>query len=368
MRKSQLVFIIAFLLCITVQASLCLGSDYFFDVDLWSTGALHMSEVGLPSPNAPEYGYPGISILAPASLLISLGAPPRLATQAVVLIWVSLLVALITVLAYVLRPQSNWYLALGGLLLLSRIYLQATPPSSLVTLFVTLLVLLFLYAFENRNLLKPYVFIGIAGGVALSTRFDISFLVLGFGLLFLSFWSFRNALIAGVVTLIAFCLTNSYMFFEPVSHLTHIFQRVYHTSNIIGGEEGHGPLIYRLVRSLPLGFFSILFALVLLITKYELPFRRVFLYWLLFISFVIEGALLATKFHADWYFYPILVLWQSLLPLFLLSIVKKDIIFPPPLKNISPRAFSWFIVGSLIGSQVIVFFHPALMVSLTISL
>lgn len=356
--KATLIFLGVFLTSLLVQGHVWSTSDYV-DNKLWVPAVAQLATSTLPTPDQPTYGYPATTLLLPGSMLVRQGIAPRPATTTTIVVLLSLFIALAALVAYLLRPQSPWWLAVAAIMVLSRVYPDATPPSALATASIPLICLLVLYAYQHRKESLPFIALGLVGGVSLATRIDITTLVLGFGLLFLCLRSFKKTVLSGVIALATFCAVDPYMYTHPIAHVLAIYAKIHSFSN-------SGPIGWpfkRLIKTFPLAFLTFVLGIVLLGAHKLVRPLRSYLIWVITITVVIFGILLSSFAHPDWYFFPLLMTWQILSPVLLFVLIEGDHsdkkLFGLLPTSAVPLLFTLcFIVG-----QFVVYLHPAYQVT-----
>lgn len=363
MRRAFAVYLIAFLMAFVFQWLLWNTLDAVIDGTwFWEPAITEMSHA-LPPLNATNQGYaeppllyPGMTILLPASALVRAGVQPDISLRIVLAVLVSLFTALAALLAYMLRPDSLWWIATVLILGVTRVYQHATPASVGITALLPCLALAFIAAYERRSW-KWYTVLGLISGVCLSTRIDISAAVSGSMLLFLLFRDWRKSIAAGAVALGTLVLLDPYMRIAPLTHLRTIFE------NAAALEATHqlslvSPLT---VTLLPLGIVGFLLGAFLDGRAPNLlGISRPAAHFLLGLTAVLAIALVWSPYRETWYFFPLLSLWATLGGLFLLSLAQEAGRTHAFSLTLSEQSWSRLLITVLALSQIIAYSYPLL--------
>ncbi len=352
MQNKTRVFLFVFCASLLIQVFLWLNFE-FIDEELWIPLAEKVAAGETIPRDYITYGYPGTSFLLPASLLMKSGIDTALALRLSLAILISIAVTFIGIAAHMLRPQSLWWVGSVGLIIFSRLYESATLPSSLVSVLTVLLAFLILLILERKDAagIRHFLILGIAGGVALSTRFDITAIFLGSGLLFLWFCFGKKILITAGTSAVIFSLINLPMG-TPLNYMIGAYEKLndLYFHNLITTEP-----FTRILAMSPLAMLSVFLGTTLLIFWPRFfPVPKNFFIWLSATTLVITGILMLSRYHPAWYFYPLFFVWESLLPLFFLSYSEKT---ESPLKWPTTRRINAALIGFLVFSQAVTTLH-----------
>lgn len=340
----------------------------FPDQSMWTEHSRHIRELDPRMFDVSVYGHPGAPIVDGVIIAHEVfGVSYEAALPGILALIISLAIAGVCVVSYRLRPQLLWWVAAGGLLMFSPLYLTATPPAAVIS---PLLVLVFLFAwllFERASNYPRWwpLALGALLGAAGATRADISGAAALVLLFFLSSRVPKKQLVvifgaaAGVFTVL-----NPFMWFMPLQHvigLINVMQYHYLTY------EPHTLAASEALLISPLSVIGILLAVVcvwLLPTNQQIMPRR-FAVALMVFTVVFAAVIFTASYQADRYFFPLAFLWETLLPLYLLSLVPKlTISFAANAKAQSAfaRVSAWFVIILLVGGQALlllnVYFLP----------
>jgi hypothetical protein len=351
------VFLVVFVISFFVQSAAWVQHNDIVDSWIWSNAIerasgdfLYQPEVGQAIVNS-AYGYPGSTIILPSAVLVKYGVSPMRAMQSVLSFEIALGVAMIAWMCHRLRPQSFWWIGATLLLLFCDLYYIATPPSSVITVWIPFILLCVMYLTdhadeENRSVV---MFLGIASGFAVATRFDISLMICASVLLFLIFYFKKLPWLYIATCSISLLCFDPYLITDPVRHLA-IF--IYKSTQIQAPSNAasdglaislmHSRVIFQAAPPAILAFAG---ALVSVFQERLRPFSRTLLLWLIATSSVIFIALFSLQFHAQWYFFPIYMFWEVMLPLFIWT-------FFTAIDNISSHLRNFY-VAALYGGVLI---------------
>ena len=175
------------------------------------------------------YGHPGTTLVELGSLFhILFGFSYSTALTLGMSILIAVVTAACSVLCFLLYRQSLWWLATAFLLLLNRMYMNATPPTAVVMPFTVLIVLAtwWLWEQQGRTSRWPYFLWGAVAGLAAATRLDASLLVST--PMFVLLW-YRHGrrvvlpLLAGAG--ISFFMADPFLWFMPIRHVTDLVHK-----------------------------------------------------------------------------------------------------------------------------------------------
>ncbi len=300
------------------------------------------------------YGYPATTLTMPSALLVRAGLPDSAALTSTIILLISLTIACIGLTIYKIQPKSLWWIAASGLLINNRLFLLATPPSAVIAPMCVLLTVLTLYIFLHKRS-TPYpllIGLGVCAGSALATRLDISLALFVSSVFLLSTYLSPKKILTIIGTAVAiFILLNPYMWTMPQEHLLDIYEKVsIHFQTMVFLNPFHLILL-----DSPLAVLSFVFSLIILLVKrnpQNIP--SVFLVGLIGITIVLTIIFRASHYQPSWYFYPLFMIWETLLPAFILSLMSH-LVFPNALLTV--RRIQVLTVALLIGGQAVMLIH-----------
>lgn len=298
-------------------------SGFVLDKGWWAKQGQYVLEGDNQRFNsAKAYGHPGGPIiLGMISAHQLFSAPFNSTTLPYVVAFLNALAgSMVAVLCFVLR-QNWWWLATTFVLATHRLGFKATPTSSLASFLVVLLSLLTFYLIENRSKvgLKLVLAWSIVSGALVATRFDIGgFMSLVFFGILVRYIGFKKALLAGLGAVYVFVLLNPFMWSVPLIHLGDLFGKIFfHYS----GEIAKTLTFYNLLEFSLVSFLSIiLFVYFASREKNKLPIPGVLGWVLVVVTVLLYIVFLSANYKAPRYFMPLVLMWETFLPLFLLAI------------------------------------------------
>lgn len=298
-------------------------SGFVYDKGWWAKQGQYVLEGDNRQFNsARAYGHPGGPVIIGMVLANTLfDAPFNSNTLPYVLTFLNAVVgSAIALLCFSLR-KNLWWLATTFILATHRLGFKSTPTSSLSSFLLVLFMMLTFYIIENREKfgLKLIFSWSLVAGALTATRFDIGgFMSLVFFGLLVRFVGFKKALLAGLGAVYIFVLLDPFMWSRPLIHLADLFRKIFfHYS----GEISSALYLRDLFEFSAITFVSIsLFIYFAVKEKDRLPIPPV-LGWTLFgVTIFLYNVFLSANYKAVRYFMPIILIWETLLPLFLLSI------------------------------------------------
>ena len=305
------------------------------------------------------YGHPGTTLVGMGSLfhlLFVLDFSTSLTLSVALL--TATLTAACAALCFLLQPRSLWWFTTGFILTLSRFYVTATPPTAVVMPFIVLLVLASFWLWEKNMFASrwQHFFWGIILGLSAATRLDVSLLV-GMPLSTLIFYRNGKRVIVPTLTgfVIAFFIADPFLWFMPVQHVIDLLSKFtmhysnYRTSVLI-------PLL-DWVHGISLAVIAIAWFLVLYSRRRlnNIVPAQVLLVFL-GVSLLAVSLLVSSKFQAIRYLYPLIIVWEVLLPLFAFQgcpRIYDQISFKSGSLDVKTARV---LVGFIIPTQVIGFF------------
>lgn len=331
------------------------------DVPLWAEQAQVFEEHTTPFKTMDAYGHPGGPLLI-GTIFIHKILPSISYTDAITIfisITSAFIVAAICVLAFVLKRNYIWLFTLLFILSINRLYYSSTPPTTLSTLLSIFLCLLSLYIFERKEKVKNIGIVswGIISGILIATRVDTGgYLTLMFGVLLLYSVGFKRTWLALISSIIAFCIFDPFMWFEPIQHVRYL---VWYLFNHYRGDSLES------IISFPVIFYDSFFAWLSIFSAGILVYFKhtskkvlpiVFLILLVVMTIVLYCIVLTSHYQVMRYLYPIILIWETFLPLFMFSIVQviteRYAMIDTDRLRINTRIF-WGIAAFLILVQLI---------------
>ncbi|OHA00332.1 MAG: hypothetical protein A3C11_01295 [Candidatus Sungbacteria bacterium RIFCSPHIGHO2_02_FULL_49_12] len=187
-----------------------------------------------------------------------------------------------------------------------------------MSLILPLAILLAWHISEKGGSWRTYSLLFICSILALLTRLDISAVILAAEFFFLLFADRRAALTivaAGVLGV----MLNPFWWNAPALYASALFEKyLFYLRDISSSLT-----LWQLLYSAPISALGVAIAAVSLSQKRALPLPRNFLLWLLTMSLITFALLWRSAYHPIWYFLPLIVIWQILCPLLLLSLFER---------------------------------------------
>lgn len=300
--------------------------DYMLDSRMWGSQIEYvLSNDNRQYDFLQAYGHPGGPIILVGALIHKI--LPITYEEAVV-VTVILISAIATagccVLAFLLKRESLWWVALLPVLSLNFQYQYATPTTAVASIALAFLTLLSLYLYKSKHPIKNIwlVLWGFVAGFAVATRVDVGALFfIAMSAILLHKIGWRRLIIPVIVAGVVFILLDPYMWYMPVQHIQDLlFKITYHYS-----EFTYSPISFLSLASIcTLTFVSALLSLALLVPKVRVlgvvpPY---FLCSLLVMSGVLYTILLTSQIQAERYFLPLTLVWEALLPLTVFTLIE----------------------------------------------
>ena len=372
MRSTGHLFLATLLVAFLLQ-SLLWRTVHFVDERLWVSTVVAVAgdlSSGNRSPTLADYIDTQLG-MAPsfiAALAYLGGSTGAVSLKTSVALLNALSIAGIVVVCKRLRPDSLWWLAAGAIATGHALYVYATPPDAVMAPLMTLLVFATLLVHEHHHTL-PYwmpLILGATAGLGLATRLPdtvlLSMPLLMFLLPTVGVRYIVLILVSAGATAIA---TNPLLWFVPLLHTWHILARS-------AWQFNHGPvpgatdlglvdfLLYTPLTVLAV-FFTVLCAV--LGRMHILPFRSSLLV-LITITGVVSAVLLSAAFQTLRYFFPLIWMWDTILPLSVLCLANK-ITFSFANSARARLVLHSFAAASLVvfvvGSHLVLLFHHILL-------
>lgn len=355
--KISHVFVISLVLACSVQL-ISLFEIGPVDAVFWTKQASDVA-TGNPDQYNPTfaYGHPGGPVIeGTIATYIITGLPYNKSLLTFLGLFYGLLIALIASLCFALKKHALWWIPVLGVLSFDRLYLDATPPSALVSLILLLLFLLTLWIYEKKQIgWKSLTVWSLLAGMAVATRADIGSLTTVFlSTLLLSKIPWKLWLKVMVGTFASFIIFDPYMWYMPIQHMSDLMSKMlFHYDEFVPM-----PLRFGVIANISsLSFMSIVFAFIFIWNKKKwnvelLPNR--FVYTMLAETVLLYTIFLTSRYQAVRYYMPILFIWQALLPMYILSIIPKlrfSFLKTEKAQKRGALIFSIFIIAILVASQ-----------------
>lgn len=319
------------------------------DKDIWTAQVQYVDQHDPRAFDAEyAYGYPGTPYLETAIIAHRLvDLPYAQALQGSLALFTSAAIAGIAVTLYTLSGHHVWWLVASGILIFNRLLPLSIPPTAVASYLVVLLFLLSWRLYREKTNASVWLMMawGVCAGLATATRADISVLVITALLIPLSFsLPWRMIIPMLVILIFVFTLTNPFMWSSPIQHLQDIYNKIiWHASSF--QQRSLSPLQVLFIS--PLALTSLLVAAVYVVFKKDpaLPLPSTMLIVALLLTLVTAGLLLTSRFQVPRYVYPIVFLWEALLPVLVLS------------PTIRWRSASLALGTLLVAGQAILLYH-----------
>lgn len=346
--RAQHVFLGTLLLSLVAHGVYWRHLDDIIDQQNWIIEMTNFSETSLDSQRKGfYYGYPATTILGASYVLGFIDISAQQAFAGIMAIGISIPVAFSVLLCFLLRPNTPWYIGAGALLIPSQAYYNSTPPSAIIIAMSTFLLLYALFIYEReKNDIGTSVLFGIAAGIAMATRIDISLFVLCFSCIFLLSTFKKYIFVVLLSSAIIFVLCNPYMLAFPVQHVSDIVHKItYHTDL---GRDSIFP--YRkILLTIPLSSMGFIASALLLVfqNKHVSSVPRQFLAVAITLcTCILVGLVYFSSYYPAWYFYPVLQIFEVLFILHL----SEAFVF------IRRKYLIWPVLGVLIVGNTVEFF------------
>ena len=326
MRQAKYIFLWVFLYVFLIQLT-TIAPNITSDRTMWANQIQYFLE---QDPRVFDfnraYGHPGTTLVALGSMLhVFFGISYLNALSLSISIFIAGTTAACAVICSKLHENSIWWISTTLILSFNRLYSFSTPPTAIVMPLVTLIVLAAWFLLEQRSIQSKqhYILWGCFIGLSAATRIDATILV-GIPMLMLIWYRNGKKVLLPVIagTIVSFFVVDPFLWYMPVQHFKDlVYKFTYHYSHYslptsINGDEW--------AHAIPLSVISIVCSLVILNRRPRLlvmPFQ-IFI-TLLGITFLASVIIYTSKFQAIRYFYPVIIVWEILLPLFALQLLSN---------------------------------------------
>jgi hypothetical protein len=308
-------FSLVFLASLFFQAHIWFSMYSFADIALWSDGVYLIGHGGIPDLRSALPVHPGTPFLFLSALLVGLQVDTNVAMQTVLTFSVSGLITIISYVCFLLRPNSHWWLFTAMFFNLNKTMLDMTPPSVLAALLASVYVLLILLLREDTvKKTRSLALLGVCAGILLTMRLDTGIIFLLASLPYLIFLIDRRTLIVMFFAGLYYVAFNPFLWVNPFEHILAIIDQVeVNRLTSLGFRYNYHTLIFPFTAF----FLAILYTFIL---KRLTTLPHDFLLWMLAASCAICALLLASPYHPVRYFFPLMMMWEIFLPLFLLEL------------------------------------------------
>lgn len=317
------VFLIAFILTLVAQ-SVIWSLDSLTDESVWVQRVQHAAaDLRDGTFEQKDYsGHPGTAVLLPAAVLKTMGLSEVTSLMAVMAIWVSAAVAVVAVIVYRLSPTTPGWVGTTGMLALHPVFVQTSPTNAVVGALLALVLWIVIWAEKNRSL--PYswaMILGMSVGVGAATHFSLTILMAVPALVFLAWRLGWKPILVSVVSMaVVWLLLDPLLAQQPNVHLTYMLQRIeLHTTEL--GVAHMTP--FDLPLFAPLALISWLVAVAVAVSGVANIFPRVGLIFAVGLSLLVAILFLRAQSQSIRYFFPLILFWESLLPVWLLHLTMR---------------------------------------------
>ncbi len=322
MRRKLLILGLAVFCATVALQSLMLSQDDMIDIDVWANEAEYLVTGNPLGFEGGGYGYPaGPIIYGIISIHHATGITYHDSVLVFVTLFVSLIVSLCCVIAYLIQKKFWWPAAIFLTLSLAPMYQHATPTSSSISVIAVLLCLFTLYLLKipvGRTLL---IWWGITAGFMLCTRLDVgSIMVAMCGAFLLASYGWRKLVLPFMAGVITFAIFDPFLWLIPVKHAKDMIIRItYHYFEYPGP-----PLDHNLVAIFSvLAFSAMILGAVSLFSKEKSLMPPVFTFTLFAVTAFLYGVFLTSHSQAMRYFQPMIFIWETLFPLFMFEFISR---------------------------------------------
>jgi len=324
--RGILIFLAAFLLSAATLSLLWKDVTSVLDGQMWASQAEYVLEGDSRQFDyLKAYGHPGGPLIESTIAISQLTQKAYKESFIIAFILLNaFVIALCAVVAESIYPRSMWWVGVVGVLATNRLYEGTTPPSILAGVLLTLVVFLSIRLYAKTD---PHVVDYIAWGSALgalgATRADYGALGgLAFGTLLLIRFGWRKAIVPIAVTVASFIALNPFMWFMPLQHIQDlVFKFTFHYAVYQPVQLS----VMAIFAWCGLAFVSIAFGVLQCVFQKRaggiipLP----VMVTLILMTMTLFGVVLTSDYQAERYFTPMLLIWEALLALFLLTATEK---------------------------------------------
>ncbi len=337
-----------FIMTLVMQFILWMHLTIFLDSRFWERRVVFLAHDIVHGPMlynpARHTSHPSLPTLIPAAALYNLGLSTTVSLQLSVTLISALCITAIIAVLLQLRPYSLWPLAGAGLLFFNRLNDVINPADAIMMLLALLSYLLVLVIIEQKKNIYIDIFLGVIIGLAISTRTHIALPLLSpiFPLLIYTIGMMRTGTIF-TITLASAIASNPLMWYMPIQYMNSVLfgEYTYSTGPVSLLSEIARVSNLDILQTFPIALCSILIACILLLQKNRrLPVSRHYLETLLLATGGMVVLLTISNTKSLRYYYPTMIIWELLFPLFIIHIIKD--------KRLLNIAIALFIFGNFI--------------------
>lgn len=318
-KKARYIFCGIFLFSFVTQ--LAMRKYYtFLDTAMWA------DQIKYFSTNDPRvfdyyaaYGHPGTTLIELGSLLNLIFG---FSYNNSIIISISTLVAGTTaacsVLCFLLHQRSYWWLTTAIILTFNRLSMYSTPPTEAVMPFIVLTVLATWWTLKLKQIMPEHrlFVLGCVFGLSAATRLDVTLLVcLPMSILVWYRHGQKSTLFLFLGIGVSFFVANPFLWFMPVQHLSDLVHKFTLHHNQFDRRQVIKIINY--IHASPSAVVSVIWAYILLCQRRLSPVIPTQLI-IVYSSISVIGLIMvvSSKFQAIRYLYPLIIVWEILLPLF----------------------------------------------------
>lgn len=265
------------------------------------------------------YGHPGTTLVELGCLLNRVFG---FSYNNAIIISISTIVAMATAacsaVCFSLHQWSYWWLTTAVILTFNRLSLYSTPPTEAVMPFIVLIVLFTWWVIEKGHIKsgRRFFMLGCIAGLSAATRLDVTLLVcMPMTALIWHKYGHKAILYTSFGVGVSFFLANPFLWFMPVQHLNDLVHKFTLHHNQFNRHEAIRMISF--VHASPLAVVSIVWSCILLFQRriaLIIPARIIVVYFCISVFGLI--VILSSSFQAIRYLYPLIIVWEILLPLF----------------------------------------------------
>jgi hypothetical protein len=297
-----------------------------FDFTMWADQAKYVQTNNpIQFDYLQAYGHPGGPIIEGTILIHSLF---HLSYENALTVFMSLLgglaIAGITLICFLfLRNNLWWPVVLIGLSF-SPMYGYSTPPSTLAAILIVFLWIFSIYIYERDKInFKSLTFLSFILGFIIATRLDIGSLMALSLLLFIKpKLSWREVFYVTLGVIAVFIILDPFMWFMPIGHIKDLwFKITYHYEEFTPTKLGW----LRVFNISTFAGISFLLSLIFVSEKNKLksPIPIRFIYIFILTTLALYVVFLTSRYQAERYFLPLILIWQILLPIFVFTLTNR---------------------------------------------
>ena len=326
-------FFLVFGLCLITQLFIW-NHVVVVDQDLW----VQRMETFVPHKLTPEdvihtrfSNTPGTLGLLLAQAISHFGIPAQHSLALSISLLVSVSAAIAASLAHALTPRTPWWIPVGVIIATHQLYTHATPADAVAAPLLAVCALTFLWYEKKPKITstKSDVLFALALGAAAATR------LLTTGLLALPALVLLQRII-GWRRLILIC-ASALAFTVALNPLLGYIPGTYIQIGVLKGAFTYSEKKSVQFEEIPFHISDLSFASFAIVSfaigavyvlrwsyiKRNSPVSRRFIGWLMGITILVSVVLFSTSIPIPRYFFPIVLIWEILLPLFIFHVCEQ---------------------------------------------